>query len=528
MKHIFTLAALVFATSCFGQAPTGEMENELLAWFPFSNNTFDASGNGNHAVLSGPESFSEGLYGEAICLSDANYMSMDNLLASGLTEFSCFAMVKLQQNLYADIAGDWGSSFLLRYVPSEGWALNVNGSDGSIQIMSGITPNWATWNRVGFVHDEEGLRLYVNGEVVASSAGNYFGTIYASSAIMTMGAQENQGTMNGWIDDVKMWSRGLSHDEVNALENNIPNSVGCMDSTACNFSPEVIFDDGSCHFNCFFCNEGTVWNEVTQGCDVANPSDTNFDGCVSMTDLLDLLSVFGTCAEDDSEEDFSEEEFGEWSCGDPLEYQGYGYATVLIGEQCWFAENLRCEEYGNGDPIPANLSDAEWTSTHSGAKSVYGEENATCQASYSPEGDACNDNWSLAEFGYLYNWYAATDPRGLCPSGWHLPSDNEWTLVTNHLGGDTVAGGHLKSTSGWNEEGLGGSNSSGFSGLPGGHRYYSNGNLNHAGNRGFWWSSSSVGSVAWLRRLDHDSGAVVRYNNSHRDGHSVRCIQDPE
>ena len=115
-----------------------------------------------------------------------------------------------------------------------------------------------------------------------------------------------------------------------------------MDSTACNFSPEVIFDDGSCHFNCFFCNEGTVWNEVTQGCDDNPVSDTNFDGCVSMTDLLDLLSVFGTCAEDDSEEDFSEEEFGEWSCGDPLEYQGYHYATVLIGEQCWFAENLRC------------------------------------------------------------------------------------------------------------------------------------------------------------------------------------------
>ena len=175
--------------------------------------------------------------------------------------------------------------------------------------------------------------------------------------------------------------------------------------------------------------------------------------------------------------------------GSPLAYHGYDYETVQIGEQCWFAENLRCAEYGNGDPIPANLSDAEWTSTHSGAKSVYGEENATCQASYSPEGDACNDSWSLAEFGYLYNWYAATDPRGLCPSGWHLPSDNEWTLVTNHPGGDTAAGGHLKSTTGWNEEGVEGSNSSGFSGLLGGHRYYSNGNLNHAGNRGFWWSS---------------------------------------
>ena len=353
----------------------------------------------------------------------------------------------------------------------------------------------------------------------------------------------------GYIDDVGVWSRPLMEGEVVALYESLALATpGCMEEAACNYTPEATFSDGSCDLiscHCLegtawdeslggciplisaetACGEGTVWDTEAQNCVIVTPSDTDFDGCVGMTDLLDLLSLFGTCGEEELEE---EPEVAEWSCGSPLAYQGYDYETVLIGEQCWFAENLRCEEYGNGDPIPANLSDAEWTSTHSGAKSIYGEENATCQASYSPEGDACNDNWSLAEFGYLYNWYAATDPRGLCPSGWHLPSDNEWTLVTNHLGGDTVAGGHLKSTSGWNEEGVGGSNSSGFSGLPGGHRYYSNGNLNHAGNRGFWWSSSWVGSVAWLRRLDHDSGAVVRYNNSHRDGHSVRCIKDSE
>ena len=397
-----------------------------------------------------------------------------------------------------------------------------------------------SWHHIVVTHDGQVTSVYVDGQL--HFFGNKeFDTI--ESDVFNVGfsdaSHHNGEPFLGALQSVGMWNRALSEEEVAQLYQGETPVFGCLDSNACNFDAEANMDNDSCFYECEFCQngtvwdndlgacvatlfaenaclEGTVWNEELGGCVVANPSDTDFDGCVGMTDLLGLLSVFGTCNETP------------WSCGDPLEYQGYDYETVQIGEQCWFAENLRCEEYGNGDPIPANLSDAEWTSTHSGAKTVYGEENATCQASYSPEGDACNDSWSLAEFGYLYNWYAATDPRGLCPSGWHLPSDNEWTLVTNHLGGDTVAGGHLKATSGWNEEGVGGSNSSGFSGLPGGHRYYSNGNLNHAGNRGYWWSSSSVGSVAWLRRLDHDSGAVVRYNNSHRDGHSVRCIQDSE
>ena len=123
------------------------------------------------------------------------------------------------------------------------------------------------------------------------------------------------------------------------------------------------------------CYDGTIWSETVGACIVANPSDSNFDGCVSMTDLLDLLSVFGTCNE------------VPWSCGDPLEYQGYNYETVLIGEQCWFAENLRSENYQNGDAIPVGLSDEEWSSTTSGAMAVYGRP-SSCNT-YSPDGDAC-------------------------------------------------------------------------------------------------------------------------------------------
>ena len=119
----------------------------------------------------------------------------------------------------------------------------------------------------------------------------------------------------------------------------------------------------SCDLVASFCGEGTVWDAVSLTCIVANPADINLDGCVQLGDLLDLLSAYGDCGAEESE----------WQCGDPLEYQGYEYATVQIGEQCWFAENLRTENYRNGDAIPSNLSNIEWSSTTSGAVAVYGE-----------------------------------------------------------------------------------------------------------------------------------------------------------
>ena len=138
------------------------------------------------------------------------------------------------------------------------------------------------------------------------------------------------------------------------------------------------------------------------------PSDSNFDGCVQLNDLLDLLGAYGDCGAEESA----------WQCGDPLEYQGYDYETVQNGEQCWFAENLRNANYENGDAIPSGLSDSDWP-TDSGAAAVYGEGESDC-LSFSPDGDACDEAWSLNEYGRLYNWYAVDDARGLCPSGWHV------------------------------------------------------------------------------------------------------------
>jgi uncharacterized protein (TIGR02145 family) len=213
------------------------------------------------------------------------------------------------------------------------------------------------------------------------------------------------------------------------------------------------------------------------------------------------------------------------SCGDPVGYQGYDYETVLIGDQCWFAENLRSENYENGDAIPSGLSESEWQSTSSGAVAVFGQGSSNCYG-YSPDGDACDETWSLSEYGRLYNWYAVDDVRGLCPNGWHVPTDGEWTVLTDHLGGESVAGGQMKTTYGWYEGGNG-TNSSGFSGLPGGYRL-NDGYFYFAGYGGYWWSSSPSGSDAWYRYLNFTSENVYRYDFNPQNGFSVRCVRDAE
>jgi len=241
--------------------------------------------------------------------------------------------------------------------------------------------------------------------------------------------------------------------------------------------------------------------------------DTDGSGTVDVPDLMNLLSAYGVVVAQ------------AFACGDPVSYQGYDYATVLIGDQCWFAENLRSENYDNGDAIPAGLSDSDWSSTTSGATTVYGEGSSSC-ITYSPDGDACDEAWSLNEYGRLYNWYAVDEARGLCPSGWHVPTDGEWTVMTGFLGGENVAGVQMKTTYGWYDGGNG-TNSSGFSGLPGGFRDFS-GYFSSAGSHGNWWSSSPVGSSAWFRYLGSNGESVYRNGDDRRSGFSVRCVRDAE
>jgi uncharacterized protein (TIGR02145 family) len=173
-------------------------------------------------------------------------------------------------------------------------------------------------------------------------------------------------------------------------------------------------------------------------------------------------------------------------------------------------QNLKVSKYRNGDSIPTNLSNSTWQATTSGAYAIYNNT-------------ATNDSI----YGKLYNWYAVADSRGLCPTGWHVPGDAEWTTLENFLGGSSVAGGKMKAVSSlWTAPNTGATNSSGFTGLPGGYRHNS-GTFYNVGNDGYWWSSTQYSSAsAWYRRLYYGGADSLRNYATKAYGFSVRCVRD--
>ena len=304
----------------------------------------------------------------------------------------------------------------------------------------------------------------------------------------------------------------FSLDEVVSIESpceTIVQVLGCTDPAACNFMPAATEDDGSCIACSVFeerCGQGTLWDEDSQTCIVAHPSDTDFDGCVGMTDLLDLLSVFGTCVE------------VPWTCGDPLEYQGYDYETVQIGGQCWFAENLRAEQYSNGDPIPMILDDAEWQGSSEGAR---------CWIN--------NDSTFFGFPGFLYHGYAVTDNRGVCPEMWHVANDLEWMALEiahglsefeAHESG--IRGGDIQLSQKMRVESWGGTNELGFAAQKGGYRRWENGSFSGGIDSGAYWSNGDSLGGPGYREFHGPWEGVARGEIGISEGLSIRCIQDSE
>tara|TARA_B110000003_G_scaffold137671_1_gene139400 strand:+ start:1717 stop:3042 length:1326 start_codon:yes stop_codon:yes gene_type:complete len=305
--------------------------------------------------------------------------------------------------------------------------------------------------------------------------------------------------------------------------------VDCTDETACNYSDEAVFDDGSCLYNddcgvcggdnsCFGCTHENATNydstatiedgsclysqdafdagvalsdpsEVVNCDSVYNP-DYDHDGFIGINDILGILPQYDL-------------EWPLWQCGDPLEYQGYDYETVQIGEQCWFAENLRAENYRNGDVIP--FGESIWSTTTEGAKD------------YGP-------------IGVSYNGFAVTDGRQLCPIQWHVSLDTDWIEMETFLGMDDAndfgwrginQGTILKSTAGWPNDGNG-TDAVGFSARPESHRQTSGSYIDELA---IWWCLQADALIS--RNLNPSNEGVYRYQGQlQNDGLSIRCIKD--
>ena len=198
------------------------------------------------------------------------------------------------------------------------------------------------------------------------------------------------------------------------------------------------------------------------------------------------------------------------TCGNMTDIDGNVYNAVTIGTQCWTQTNLNVSKYRNGDVIPQVTDPIQWANLTTGAWCYY--ENNTANGPV---------------YGKLYNWYAVNDPRELTPNGWHVPSEAEWTILTDYLGGVTVAGGKMKSITGWQAPNTGADNSSGFTGLSGGQRSPNPSTFTDVGDYGFWWSYTEEGTnTAWDRYLSYNNaGAPIDWGTKVY-GMSVRCIKD--
>jgi uncharacterized protein (TIGR02145 family) len=190
---------------------------------------------------------------------------------------------------------------------------------------------------------------------------------------------------------------------------------------------------------------------------------------------------------------------------------GNVYDTVKIGTQVWLQQNLKTTHYRDGSPI-VNIADSvQWANLLTGATCTYN-----------------NNPVNESTYGYLYNWYAVTNPAGICPVGWHVPTDSEWTILINNLGGQYVAGGAMKSdTTLWGTPNVGATNSSGFKSLPAGTRYSGTGTFYDMGRYAYFWTSTAYNSNgAFSIGLINGSAGVYRYEYGKTSGFCCRCIKD--
>lgn len=206
--------------------------------------------------------------------------------------------------------------------------------------------------------------------------------------------------------------------------------------------------------------------------------------------------------------------------GTVSDIDGNEYRTVKIGEQWWMAENLKVTKYRNGNSITTGLSNSQWENTTSGAYTIMPHDSIDGLES---------DAEVLAVYGALYNWHAVDDSRGLCPTGWHVSTDTEWSVLVNLAGGASVAGAKLREMGfdHWVYPNIEATNELCFTALPSGWRTHEGISDFANGGYAFWWSASSSSSnLAFFRAINTMEINIERSQFYKEAGYSIRCVKD--
>jgi len=564
MKKLLTiLFAVALGLNLSAQVPDYVPTEGLVAWYPFNGNANDESGNGNDGVINGTVEFdlSNALFNgigyietpvvldleelEFLLSNDSSeYFFHENemswaqaaeyavSLGGHLVTFSSLEENVTVFDAFESVADPMNGCFI-------GLFQDLNSSeyfepDGGWEWVTGEPMEWSNWHsgepNSGGNYGNENV-----GSFHGLAAGGW-NDVYDGLSFPFIVEFSVQTSILGCTDPI-----ACNYDSDATSDNGSCIPSGCMESAACNYNELAECDGEACDYSCCpgpgCCGEGTTWNSLEQTCEsipcetILDPlacglgtywdetlsqclplltcqEDLDGDGVIGINDLMQLLSSFGTMCE--------EPETAEFSCGDPMNYHGYDYATVQIGDQCWFRENLRNEHYANGDAIPGDLSNSEWESTTEGAQAIYN-----------------NDASNLVDYGRLYNWYAVDDARGLCPTGWHVPTDGDFMTLEVELGLSEAEansfgwrgsnqGYRMKSSIFWD-----GSNTTGFSMLHGGLRN-PNGEFGFENNSGLVWSKSITANSGISRAFGTGYDSINKDSDHKNRGFSVRCLKDTE
>jgi uncharacterized protein (TIGR02145 family) len=372
------------------------------------------------------------------------------------------------------------------------WSTNHNPTIADNKISNGSGTSDFTSTLTGLLQNTTYyLRVY---------AANRIGIGYSNEIVVT--------TNNGYIYD------GITFDSVLSVTDN---SITCSYYASWNSLnqrglccvvgtfPEL--RDVLTHSN----NDGISLGRFTSTITGLTPGTTYYLGAYLIHHGTDTVYGYGRSADNNLKVKTSDVLP---TCGTITDIDGNTYHTVQLGTQCWTVENLKTSRYKDGTNILTGLSNLDWENNTTGAYAVYKDS-------------AIYNNI----YGKLYNWYAVNTGK-LAPTGWHVPTHDDWTTLITYLGERGASfpqngGGSMKSTSTlWISPNLGADNSSGFTGLPGGWKYLY-GAYNYAGNKGNWWSSTEYNTdEAKYRYLDYYSTSFnVNFFGKHL-GLSVRCVED--
>ena len=524
MKRLLILLFAASSLTAVGQVPDNVPTQGLVAWYPMGaslENAFvdDYDGElfsiglteGANADPSGASVFNgtEGYgYVEDGLLLEGDF-SVSFWMRSDLGTFNYNPIVMIGDGLTCENE----LSQLEIYVGNGGITVSHNRTQSNSSYHYFQAVNHFDWVHIGFSLQSGTMTMYVQGlpveQAMMSDLMSLDLPLFVGYTQFINGGECIVNHFEGALDELGFWNRGLDDAEMMAVYLSAI-VYGCTDIQACNYNENANQDDGTCATCAALataCGEGTIWDEDSHTCIVANPADINLDGCVQLNDLLDLLSAYGNCG--------AEVEYDAlWSCGDPIEYQGYEYETVQIGEQCWFAENLRSENYRNGDFI-ANVEESNtWIGLQEGAKCLH------------------DNSAAYGNPGYLYNGFAVLDERGLCPDGWRSGLDSDWMLVeiahglseedassTGNNRGASFGLSELMRDESW------GSDLLGFSVDIGGYREWETGGFS-AVNSGVFWAIGNDDN--YYREFYEGWQGVMRATIPLQEGLSVRCIKDAE